>query len=143
MDHALTPARPSKAGITRRDIRDVVARFYATVRADPVLGPVFEQHIGTEEAVWQHHLTKIEGFWANVMLHARTYNGNPMQVHMGVPQADADTFRRWLEIFDETVFATLPANKAQTFSTLAHRIGRSLQLGLERVRDHGPPSLIG
>ncbi|MEM7190592.1 MAG: group III truncated hemoglobin [Pseudomonadota bacterium] len=133
--------RPDKSGITRSDISTVVAAFYAEVRKDALLGPIFHRHIGQTDADWAPHIRKIEAFWANIMLKARDYQGNPMQVHLGVPEIGPGHFVRWLDVFEATVSEVLPAGKAQAFDTIARRIGRSLQMGLENARSAGPPLL--
>ena len=139
----MTELRPAKAGITRADIENVVTAFYTKVRAHPRLGPIFARQIGTEDAQWVPHLAKIRSFWANVMLHERAYNGNPMQVHMGIPDIKPDDFAIWLYLFQNTASANLPTEKAETFDFMARRIGRSLKMGLERSRGDGPPILSG
>ena len=50
--------------VTEEDIARLVPRFYARVRADEVLGPIFNRAIGD----WPHHLGKLEAFWSSVML---------------------------------------------------------------------------
>ena len=124
------PVQPDKSGITGKDISDLVTAFYAAVRRHPRLGPVFEARIGTTDPEWAPHLKKIEAFWANVMLGSRSYQGNPMQAHAKIAGIVATDFDQWLQVFDETAFEILPARKAQAFSILAHRIGRSLAMGL-------------
>ena len=133
----------AKQAVVRSDIQTVVASFYARVRRDARLGPIFETHVGADDADWVPHIGKIEDFWANVMLQERRYQGNPMLVHRAIPELRPEDFTRWLSIFDQTVWEVLPPAKAALFSTLAHRIGRSLAMGLQRAGDPGPPSLTG
>ncbi len=133
----------AKQGIARSDIRALIDGFYARVRKDDRLGPIFARHVGTTDADWAPHLRKIEDFWANVMLHDRVYSGNPMQVHRGIAGLQQDDFARWLEIFDQAAEDILPSAKAQVFHVLAHRIGRSLSMGLMQANRHAPPSLAG
>ena len=135
----MTALRPAKVGITHTDIENVVAAFYTKARAHPRLGPIFARQIGTDDAQWAPHLAKIRSFWANVMLHERAYNGNPMQVHMGIPDIKPDDFAIWLDLFQNTASANLPTEKAETFDFMARRIGRSLKMGLERSRSDGRP----
>ncbi|MEX2518234.1 MAG: group III truncated hemoglobin [Paracoccaceae bacterium] len=137
----MSEVRPGKAGITRADIRRLIGPFYARIRADARLGPIFDARIGGGDGDWAPHLAKIEDFWANVMLHERAYRGNPMQVHMAMPEIRGADFEIWLGIFEETAHDVLPAPKAATFSMLARRIGASLRMGLEQARSDGPPRL--
>ena len=132
-----------KQGIGRADIRAVIELFYDRVRQDPRLGPIFARHVGTSDADWRPHLGKIEDFWANVMMGDRAYQGNPMRIHMALGRLGAEDFARWLEIFDRAAGDSLPEKKAEAFRLAAHRIGRSLAMGLERQHAGRPPRLAG
>ncbi|MGB0506317.1 MAG: group III truncated hemoglobin [Pikeienuella sp.] len=132
----------SEIGFTRADIRLVIDPFYAAVRQDATLGPIFNGQIGESDAEWGPHLDKIENFWANVLLKKRSYSGNPMMVHQQVPGIKPEHFTRWLELFGEAACTALPAEKAFVISETATRIGRSLAMGLSRAAG-GPPVLVG
>jgi hemoglobin len=54
-----------------------------------------------------------------------------MQKHMQAGNVEPDHFRTWLAIFDDVLQVELPADVAQSWSLLAHRIGRGLQYGLQ------------
>lgn len=112
--------------VTADQILAVVAAFYATVRADPVLAPVFAAHVRD----WPAHEAKIAGFWRNAILLDRSYDGNPMAVHRAASGVSGDMFVPWLAAFDATLTRSLPPLPAQAWSQLAHRIGRGLRLGL-------------
>lgn len=127
---------PPRFAVTADEIDRVVARFYATVRADTVIGPVFAAHITD----WPTHEAKIAGFWRNVILFERGYSGNPMQVHMQAGNVQAGHFTPWLGLFDTVLSQELPAETAQAWSALAHRIGRGLRFGLETYQP-GVPNL--
>jgi hemoglobin len=115
--------------VTEADIRAVVRGFYAKVRTDPALAPVFAAQV----ADWPSHEEKITRFWCNAILHQRGYDGNPMQVHRAASNIRPTHFARWLAAFDETLAEELPPEAAATWSLLAHRIGRGLQLGLTPI----------
>ena len=130
-----------KGGVTRADIETLLPHFYASVRRDDRLGPIFHRHIGEDDADWTPHLAKIGDFWANVFLKERAYQGNPMQVHLCIPEIQPEDFTIWLGLFDKAADDVLPPEKAKMFSTLAHRIGRSLAMGIAQARNDGPPRL--
>ena len=46
-------------------IRQLVDRFYAKVRRDPQLGPIFERALPAD---WGPHLATMHDFWSSVML---------------------------------------------------------------------------
>lgn len=131
-----------KGGVTRADIEQLLPHFYASVRQNDRLGPIFHKHIGKDDADWAPHLAKIGDFWANVMLKERAYQGNPMQVHLCIPEIRPEDFGVWLGLFDQAAQDVLAPEKAATFSILAHRIGRSLAMGIAQARSNGPPSLM-
>ncbi len=130
-----------KGGVTRADIETLLPHFYASVRQNERLGPIFHKHVGEDDADWAPHLAKIGDFWANVMLKERAYQGNPMQVHLCIPEIRAEDFDIWLGLFDQAAQDVLSQEKANVFSILAHRIGRSLAMGIEQARSDGPPRL--
>ncbi len=56
-------------------IRHLVDSFYAKVRADPELGPIFERAIPGD---WGPHLATMHDFWSSIMLTSGRYKGNPV-----------------------------------------------------------------
>ncbi|QIE57800.1 group III truncated hemoglobin [Pikeienuella piscinae] len=124
--------------MTREDIRRLIEPFYKRVRADARLGPIFEGEIGVTDEEWAAHLDKIEAFWANVMLHERSYQGNPMQAHLAVPEIQGEDFAIWLDHFEKTARRVLPEEKADAFAFLSRRIGASLRMGIEQARGGVP-----
>ncbi|MEM7271233.1 MAG: group III truncated hemoglobin [Pseudomonadota bacterium] len=128
-----------KTGVTRADIEALLPRFYDAVRRDPRLGPIFLAHVGETDEDWAPHLTKIADCWANVMLKERAYHGNPLVVHNQIEELKPTDFAIWLTLFDKAAAEVLSPRKAQAFSILAHRIGRSLKMGVAQARGEGPP----
>ena len=96
-------AKIGKGGVTRADIETLLPHFYASVRQNERLGPIFHKHIGEDDADWVPHLAKIGDFWANVMLKERAYQGNPMQVHLCIPEIRTEDFDIWLGLFDQAL----------------------------------------
>ncbi|MCO4824361.1 MAG: group III truncated hemoglobin [Amylibacter sp.] len=136
--HALPPRIP----LTRRQIETVVKHFYARVRVDKTLGPLFIGILSNDPEIWRVHEAKIANFWANAILHERSYDGNPMLVHSGISAIEPSMFTNWLALFDQTLSDELPSDLALQWSTLAHRIGRGLRFGVESAHEtSGPPIL--
>lgn len=108
-------------------IRTLVDRFYAKVRRDPRLGPVFDRAIGDE---WDAHLAIMYRFWSSVMLRTGSYKGNPLAVHRSVDGIAPELFERWLELFDATAREVCRDELAQAFMMRARNIAESLKLGL-------------
>ena len=84
-----------RTGITEAMIERLVHGFYAKVRADAVLGPIFDTRIRD----WEPHLAQMCAFWSSVALMTGRYHGTPMAKHLPLP-VDADHFDRWLELFE-------------------------------------------
>jgi hemoglobin len=134
-------AQPPRFDITPHQIDQVVMKFYAVVRADPTLGPVFAAHVPDDG--WPAHEAKIASFWRNAILSERSYDGNPMQKHMAARDVQGAHFAHWLSLFDNVLSLELPPETALAFSTLAHRIARGLRMGVEdfRTPSNAPPTL--
>jgi hemoglobin len=106
-------------------IQKVIRAFYARVRVDPLIGPVFNARIQD----WEPHLVRIEDFWSAVMLRSGRYQGQPMRLHLPLP-IDATHFDRWLELFATTARELCSAPVAEQFIQRARTIGRSLEMGV-------------
>jgi len=115
----------ARTGITESLIERLVRAFYAKVRADAVLAPIFDARIGD----WEPHLERMCAFWSSVALMSGRYHGTPMAKHMPLP-VDADHFDRWLVLFEQTAREVCPPDAATHFVELARRIAASLELGI-------------
>lgn len=129
-------AQPPRFDITPGQIDAVVASFYAEIRKHPELGPIFARHV----IDWPGHEAKISRFWRNAILHERGYDGSPMLVHRQAGDVKPVHFAPWLRLFDSVLQRNLPIAAANAWSALAHRIGRSLAMGLPAPG--APPSLF-
>ena len=124
-------------------IRTLVHAFYAKVRADAQLGPIFARAIGD---AWDEHLAKMCDFWSSVMLTTGRYHGNPMGTHMKLSGLEPAHFQRWLVLFRETAAEVCDADAAALFTARAENIARSLQMGLfwragQAVKQHGAKAI--
>jgi hemoglobin len=120
--------------------RELVDVFYARVRADPVLGPIFNEAIGER---WDAHLAKLSDFWSSVMLMTGRYKGAPMAVHTALPRAEPEHFRRWLDLFGHTAGEVCPPAAADLFRAKAEMIAQSLQFGIAAHRGILPAGPTG
>jgi hemoglobin len=116
------------AALTENQIVALVDAFYAKVRRDEVLAPIFERAIAPDS--WPVHLAKMYDFWSSVMLTTGRYKGNPMAVHMRVAGLEKGLFARWLALFRATAEELFPPELAASFREKSERIAESLQLGL-------------
>ncbi|HKD21291.1 MAG TPA: group III truncated hemoglobin [Rhizomicrobium sp.] len=126
---AATAQVQAETGIDEAMIERLVRGFYAHVREDAVLGPVFAAKITD----WEPHLQRMFAFWSAVALMSGRYHGQPMAKHMPLP-IDADHFDRWLALFERTARELCPPKAADHFVMLAQRIAESIELGIATSR---------
>jgi hemoglobin len=127
---AITSQIQAETGIDEAMIERLIRSFYARVRDDAILGPIFAAKI--EE--WEPHLQKMFAFWSSVALMTGRYHGQPMARHIPLP-IDAGHFDRWLALFAQTAREVCPRTAAEHFILLSRRIGESLELGV--ASSHG------
>lgn len=121
----LTAEIMERTGINEAMIERLVRGFYAKVREDAVLGPVFESRIKD----WEPHLAQMCAFWSSVALMTGRYHGAPMAKHLPLP-VDGGHFDRWLALFEETAHEICPGEAEAHFVERARRIAQSLELGI-------------
>lgn len=114
-----------ETGIDEAMIDALVEGFYARVRDDALIGPIFAARIQD----WTPHLAQMKLFWSSVALSTGVYQGRPMPKHLPLP-VDARHFDRWLEIFEATARDLCPPIAAAHFIERARRIAESLELGI-------------
>ncbi len=113
----------------RDDIDDLMNRFYARAMTDETIGYIFQ----IAELDLEHHLPVIGDFWETLLFGSgdyRRHGRNPLQIHallnLKTPLL-AEHFRRWLEIFGETVDETFAGERAEFIKLRAEMIaGRML-----------------
>lgn len=114
-----------ETGIDEAMIDALVEGFYARVRDDALIGPIFADRITD----WAPHLVQMKLFWSSVALSTGVYQRRPMPKHLPLP-IDARHFDRWLELFAKTARALCPPIAADHFIERARRIAESLELGV-------------
>ncbi|HLI22133.1 MAG TPA: group III truncated hemoglobin [Stellaceae bacterium] len=114
--------------VTEEDIVGLVDAFYAKVRRDEMLAPVFERAIAPD--AWPVHLSKMYDFWSSVMLTTGRYKGNPLLAHMRQKSIEEPMFARWLALFRATAEERFSPEVAAIFRRKSEMIAESLKLGL-------------
>lgn len=116
---------------SEEEILQLVTSFYARVRDDELLGPIFASRIGD----WDEHIVKLTDFWSSALRGTRRYRGTPMPIHSALPGLSAEMFNHWLNLFREAA-ASLPNQELRERVThLAQRIAQSLWYGYQMYRD--------
>ena len=119
-------------------IASCVREFYAAARRDPVLGPLFVASIQD----WDEHLRVIENFWSHALLGTGRYKGFPFPAHMNLP-VELEHFDRWLELFERSARATLPADLCDKAIAKAQHMSTSFKAGIFPFTDaQGRPSRL-
>lgn len=114
--------------LDERMIHDVVHGFYAEIRNDDLLGPIFNGAIKSE--AWPRHLGKMCDFWSATLLRTGRYEGRPLPPHLAIPGLGEAHFRRWLKLFRATVDRLCPPEVAALFMDRALRIAHSFRLAV-------------
>lgn len=122
---------PSPDLCTEQEVHQLVHAFYARVRVDPVLGPIFDRHI----ADWDTHLPRMVDFWSSALRGTARFRGTPMPRHVALPGLSAELFRRWLQLFQQTTESLPNAAMGERANALAGRIAESLWYGYQMA--HG------
>lgn len=108
-------------------LRRLVDAFYARVRADEELGPIFNDAVTD----WHEHLEKLTAFWSSIMLTSGRYKGQPVPAHMKhQTRITPELFRRWLTLWARTTNELMAPEAAAALQAKAERIAESLQLAM-------------
>ena len=103
-------------------LKRLLQHFYADVRQDAVLGPVFNAKIED----WPAHLEKIGSFWARQTGAASNYAGGFAAVHLPLG-LQAEHFTRWLGLWERNCRQHLDPVSADWMIARAQEIGGHLK----------------
>ena len=129
------PPPGAQLGVDEAMIHTLVHTFYDRIRADAVLGPIFESQMTD----WAPHLAKMCDFWSSVVLMTKRYDGRPVPAHLKIPGLDHPHYEHWLELFRATASDVAPPEAAALFIDRAERIAQSLRLSIDFARGVLPP----
>lgn len=140
----ISHARAGALAVSEAEIRFMVDQFYARVRTDDMLAPLFAS-IGADD--WPVHLDKMSDFWSSLLLASGRYKGAPMAIHLAMPHLDIVHFERWLTLFREVVAAVYDEAVARVIIGKAENVARSLHYGIAssqgRFSSWNPSSKVG
>jgi len=111
-------------GLDEAVLERLVRTFYATARQDALIGHLFD-HVTD----WEHHIARITTFWSSVGLMTGRYHGQPLAAHLPLG-LEPRHFARWLALFETTLREVCTPDAAAYLIEKAHRIARSLELGV-------------
>ncbi|HLQ99880.1 MAG TPA: group III truncated hemoglobin [Sphingobacterium sp.] len=114
------------------DIQELVDSFYAKVRKDKLIGPIFNNTIGEE---WPAHLTKMYTFWQTLLLKKQTYFGAPFPPHMPLPIYE-EHFEVWMKLWNQTLDELFVGETAEEAKWRAMKLKDMFLKKLEFVRSY-------
>ena len=85
-------------------ISRLLRHFYADVRQDPMIGPIFNDQIKD----WNHHLEIIASFWETLIGGQSTYARPMPKKHLALGLREED-FERWLFLWQANCRIQCPA----------------------------------
>lgn len=111
-------------GLDEAALTALVRRFYAAVRTDAELGPVFAAAVRD----WDEQERRLVDFWTSSMLGSGRYRGNPARTHLDhASRIRPELFARWLALWRCCSEDILPPAQAAAVQERAARIGGHLQ----------------
>jgi len=127
------PIRPDITG--RPEIELLVNRFYEKVRADDLIGPIFDD---VAKVDWDVHLPKLYAFWQTVLFGNGGFQGNPLKVHFDLVREtsmDWSRFERWLALFNQTVDELFAGERAGHIKRIADDMAHVIHSRINNVPD--------
>ena len=119
----------------REDVNTLVNTFYASIRKDDFLGPIFNKMIPEEN--WESHLIKLTDFWETNLFNVMKFKGNPMEAHQRTDKAHNHTIEQehfiyWLDLWFKTVDSLFNGEKAELAKERARRMSTHLFVNVWR-----------
>ena len=121
---------------TREDIERLLSEFYSVATADAEIG----HHFANLDLA--AHLPIIVDFWEKILFGKPVYFGNPLLIHQQINEKSPLTlehFRRWMEIFSQTVDALFAGKQAEDAKLRARMIAHSLN---QRINDESSLKIV-
>lgn len=119
----------------RADLELLLTEFYKIATADAEIGHHFA---GLDLAA---HLPVIVDFWEKILFGKQVYFGNPLFVHQKINEKsplELEHFRRWVEIFSQTVDKLFGGETAENAKLRARMIAHSLH---QRIHERDFPGV--
>lgn len=121
---------------TRADIEKLIITFYEKVKADDIIGYIFNEVVKMN---WEHHVPVIVDFWETILLDNPVYTKNAMEVHYTLNKKEPllpHHFERWLQLFTNTVNELFEGKTATLAKTRAASIAGVMQHKMNNSSNH-------
>ncbi len=115
----------------RDDVFLLVHTFYAKIRDDALLGPIFNKHIKD----WPQHESRLTDFWETNLFFVNKFKGNPMLKHRMVDAASNHAinemhFGVWLNHWFQTLDSLFVGEKANIAKNRARNMGTFFHMNM-------------
>jgi hemoglobin len=124
--------------LTEQSISALVDCFYAKVRRDAVLAPIFEKALAGR---WDAHVAKMCEFWCSALRVKRSYHGDMLVAHRKLSKLPRSLFQRWLAPFRETVDECFMEAPAEIICDRALKTARNLASALSHGGTNPAPRM--
>lgn len=127
---------------TRTDVEKLVDTFYEKVRANPTIGPVFNDIARVD---WDTHIPKLYDFWDGILFGSGKYRGRPMPPHFRLNETHPfrpEYFDTWLALFYETVDELFEGEKANEAKMRAVNIASVMEYRINLINEGANNSLL-
>ncbi len=119
-------------------VKQMVISFYAKVREDVILNPIFNNHLFNDE-LWEHHFEKLTDFWESLLLHSNSYNGQAGAIHLWVDmqanyKIEQSHFDRWLRLFRNNITENFKGELADKAIVLSESIAQTFHMKMQSAK---------
>ncbi|PCE66746.1 group III truncated hemoglobin [Sediminicola luteus] len=119
----------------REDVFVLVDTFYARIRQDELLGPIFNKHISD----WPAHLEQLTDFWETNLFMVSKFKGFPMRKHFEVDRAEDYSiteyhFGIWLNHWFQTLDGLYKGERADLAKNRARQMGSHFYLNMFKAK---------
>ena len=122
------------------DVKLLLDSFYAKVKKDSLLAPVFQSRIPTE-ADWPAHMDILYQFWESVLFGVSAFRGNPFPKHIGLG-INAGHFDRWIELFHATIDELFTGQIADEAKQKSVKMRTMFEFKLKSIDETGNRPLV-
>jgi hemoglobin len=126
---------PTTDLLGRAEIVRLVDRFYEKVRADEMLGVIFDQ---VAQVDWPAHLPRMYDFWQTVLFRDGGFRGDPIGKHarlVPLTNMGREQFDRWLALFEETVDELFTGENAEHIKRCAADMANVIHAKINAIPD--------
>jgi len=121
---------------SRKDIKQIMTKFYDFLLADKTMMPFFEEIVQKNQL--EHHLEIITDFWNDILFNTNEYQQNVMQKHLqknAFIEFKKEHFTSWVSYFFRTIDASFTGENSEKMKARAQSIATIMQLKMNLYQD--------